>query len=136
MDITKLKELKVDSKQAWVSYPADEDFQVLLCAVPRAQIRKLTKECTVSKFSRESRTVVEELDSDAFVDAFTDKAIKGWRGLTLGILQDLILIEVSPTEDLTQEVEYSPEMARMLVRESVEFDTWLNQAVFDLKNFR
>ena len=38
--------------------------------------------------------------------------------------------------DLNAEVEYSLENAEVLVSNSTEFDTWLNDIVFDLDNFR
>ena len=34
------------------------------------------------------------------------------------------------------EVDYSKENAEVLVTNSAEFDTWLNEVVFDLDNFR
>ena len=37
---------------------------------------------------------------------------------------------------MSKEVEYSEENAEVLVSQSTEFDTWLNEVVFDLDNFR
>jgi hypothetical protein len=37
---------------------------------------------------------------------------------------------------MSKEVEYSQENAEVLVSSSTEFDTWLNEVVFDLDNFR
>ena len=34
------------------------------------------------------------------------------------------------------EVEFSEDNAEILVTNSTEFDTWLNEVVFDLENFR
>ena len=39
-------------------------------------------------------------------------------------------------QDLQAEVEFSEENAEILVTNSAEFDTWLNEVVFDLDNFR
>ena len=39
-------------------------------------------------------------------------------------------------KDPKQELEYSSENAETLVSSSTEFDTWLNEVVFDLDNFR
>jgi len=50
-------------------------------------------------------------------------------------LQTLLLIDTSG-KDLAQELEYSEENAETLVSSSTEFDTWLNEVVFDLDNFR
>jgi len=55
--------------------------------------------------------------------------------LTLEHLETLILIDTDG-QDLTKEVEYSADNAEVLVSSSTEFDTWLNEVVFDLDNFR
>ena len=39
-------------------------------------------------------------------------------------------------EDSSKELEYSKDNAETLVSSSSEFDTWLNEVVFDLDNFR
>ena len=39
-------------------------------------------------------------------------------------------------QDASTEVNYSEENAEQLVSNSTEFDTWLNEVVFDLDNFR
>ena len=58
-----------------------------------------------------------------------------WKGLTLAHLETLILIDVEG-QNLEKEVEYTEENAEVLVSQSAEFDTWLNEVVFDLDNFR
>ena len=39
-------------------------------------------------------------------------------------------------QDPSTEVKYSEDNAEQLVSNSTEFDTWLNEVVFDLDNFR
>ena len=39
-------------------------------------------------------------------------------------------------QDSSKEVGYTTENAEQLVSNSTEFDTWLNEVVFDLDNFR
>ena len=39
-------------------------------------------------------------------------------------------------QDPESEVDYSADNAEQLVANSTEFDTWLNEVVFDLDNFR
>jgi len=39
-------------------------------------------------------------------------------------------------KDKNSEVDYTEENAEVLVSQSTEFDTWLNEVVFDLENFR
>ena len=42
----------------------------------------------------------------------------------------------SDKEDADKDVPFSEENAEVLVANSTEFDTWLNEVVFDLDNFR
>ena len=78
---------------------------------------------------------MEELNEEKFVVEFSEASIKNWKGLTLEHLETLILIDAGD-QDPNTEVEYSQENAEVLVQNSTEFDTWLNEVVFDLDNFR
>ena len=95
----------------------------------------LRKKCTSSKFNRKTRAFEESLDDDKFVREFTEATVKGWKGLKLSYLEDLILVDLSG-QDSSTEMDYSLENAHVLVENSSEFDNWLNEVVFDLENFR
>lgn len=130
-----LKKLVVDSKSVWVDFPGLEGFEVEVANLSRKELGSLRKRCTVQKFDRKTRGVAETLDEEKFVKEFTKATIKGWKGLTLEHLETLLLIDTEG-QDLTKEVEYSSDNAEVLVNSSTEFDTWLNEVVFDLDNFR
>ena len=95
----------------------------------------LRKKCTSSKFNRKTRAFEESLDDDKFVKEFTEATVKGWRGLKLAYLEDLILVDLKG-QDANTEMDFSLENAHVLVENSSEFDNWLNEVVFDLENFR
>ena len=130
-----LKKLIVDSKSTWVDFAGLDGFEVEVANLARKELNGLRKKCTTSKFNRKSRSVEEVLDEDKFVVEFSKATVLGWKGLTLDHLQTLLLIETG-NEDLNSEVEFSVENAEVLVSQSAEFDTWLNEVVFDLENFR
>jgi hypothetical protein len=130
-----LKKLMVDTKSAWVDFPGLDGFSVEVVNLSRKELNGLRKRCTAQKFDRKSRAVVETLDEDKFVKEFSEATLKNWRGLTLEHLETLILIEVGD-QDAASEVEYTVDNAEVLVTNSTEFDTWLNEVVFDLDNFR
>lgn len=130
-----LKDLVVDSKSVWIDFPGVSGFTVELANLSRKELTALRKRCVSSKFDRKSRQVVETLDEDKFVKEFTNAVVKGWKGLTLEGLETLLLIDMGD-KDPKQEVKYSEENAEILVSQSTEFDTWLNEVVFDLDNFR
>jgi len=130
-----LKELLVDTKSAWVDFPGLKGFEVEVAMLSRPELTKLRKKCLTTKFDRKSRAPVETLDEDKFVSLFTEATLKNWRGLTLAHLATLVLIDIED-KDPTLELEFSLDNAEMLVSNSTEFDTWLNEVVFDLENFR
>ena len=130
-----LKSLLVDSKTAWVDFPGMEGFEVELANLSRKELVSLRKRCTTNKFDRKTRMFNEELDEAKFVTEFSGATVKGWKGLKLKYLEDLILVDLKG-QDKESEMPYSKENAEVLVENSQEFDNWLNEVVFDLENFR
>ena len=130
-----LKKLMVDTKSAWIEYPGLDGFSVEVVNLSRKELTALRKRCTTTKFDRKTRQPVENLDEEKFVTEFSAASIKNWKGLTLEHLETILLIN-SDGEDPKAEVNYSLENAEILVSNSAEFDTWLNEVVFELDNFR
>lgn len=125
----------VDSKAVWMDFPGCPGFEVEVANLSRKELTGMRKKCITQKFDRKSRQLLEELDEEKFVKEFTKGTVKNWKGLTLEHLETLILIDAGG-EDPSKEVEYTAENAEVLVANSSEFDTWLNEIVFDLDNFR
>ena len=130
-----LKKLMVDTKSAWIDFAGLPGFSVEVANLSRKELNALRKRCTTQKFDRKTRQLVESLDEDKFVNEFAEASIKNWKGLTVEHLETLLLIDTDG-QDPQAEVEYSKENAEVLVTNSSEFDTWLNEVVFDLDNFR
>ena len=130
-----LKSLLVDSKTTWAEFPGLDGFEVELANLSRKELVNLRKKCTTNKFNRKTRAFEESLDDEKFVKEFTEATVKGWKGLKLKYLEDLILVDLAG-QDPESEMDYSLENAHVLVENSSEFDNWLNEVVFDLENFR
>jgi|TARA_B100000902_G_scaffold369404_1_gene393581 hypothetical protein len=130
-----LKSLLVDSKTTWVEFPGLSGFEVELANLSRKELVNLRKKCTQNKFNRKTRGFEESLDEEKFLVEFTEATVKGWKGLKLEYLEDLLLVDLKG-QDPKSELEYSDENAKQLVENSSEFDNWLNEVVFDLDNFR
>ena len=130
-----LKSLLVDSKTTWVEFPGLNGFEVELANLSRKELTNLRKKCTMNKFNRKTRQFEDELNDEKFVIEFTLATVKNWKGLQLGYLQDLLLVDLKG-QDKTSEMTFSEENAQELVENSTEFDNWLNEVVFDLENFR
>ena len=130
-----LKNLIIDCKSAWVDFAGLPGFQVEVVNLSRKELQGLRKRCITQKLDRKTRMMEEVLDEEKFVNEFTKATIRNWSGLTLEHLETLILIDTEG-KNLNDEVPYSLENAEILVGQSQEFDTWLNEVVFDLDNFR
>ena len=130
-----LKKLMVDTKSVWMDFPGLEGFSVEVANLSRKELMALRKKCTSQKFDRRSRQLEEILDEDKFVKFFTKASVKNWSGLTVEYTSSLMLISSDETNK-DDEVPFSEENAETLVANSTEFDTWLNEVVFDLDNFR
>ena len=130
-----LKSLLVDTKTTWVEFPGLDGFEVELANLSRKELVALRKRCTTNKFNRKTRAFEEVLDDDKFVKEFTEATVKGWKGLKLKYLEDLVLVDISK-QDPDKQLEYSNDNAQQLVENSSEFDNWLNEVVFDLEHFR
>lgn len=131
----KLSNLMVDTKSAWIEFPGCEGFEVELVNLARQELIALRKKHVTTKFNRSTRQPEEKLDEDKFIAAFTKATVKNWRGLKLKYLEELLLVDISK-QDPESELEFSDEDAITLVKNSSEFDTWINDSVFDLDNFR
>ena len=130
-----LKKLMVDTKAVWMDFPGLSGFEVQVANLSRKELTGLRKRCTVQKFDRKTRQIVETLEDEKFIKEFAIATVKNWKGLTVEHLETLLLIDTDgkdPSETLT----YSEENAEILVSSSTEFDSWLNEVVFDLDNFR
>ena len=130
-----LKSLMVDTKSAWVSYPGLDKFEVEVVNLSRERLMALRKSCVETKFDRKTRSPIEDLNEKKFVREFTNATINDWKGLTLTCVEQLMLVDIS-AEDPEAEMPYSKDNAELLVSNSADFDTWLNEVVFDLENFR
>lgn len=130
-----LSDLLVDTKSAWVEYPAFSGFEIELVNLSRPELTALRKRCVSTKFDKQTRKPVEELNEEKFIEEFTKATIKNWKGFKLKYLETFMLVDLSKV-DPEAELPYSQDNAKLLVTNSAEFDTWVNEVVFDLDNFR
>ena len=130
-----LSELMVDTKSAWVEYPGCDGFEVEVVNLSRPELTALRKRCITTKYDKATRKPVEELNEDKFISEFTKATIKNWKGFKLKYLENFMLVDISKA-DPNAELPFSQDNAKLLVTNSSEFDTWVNDTVFDLDNFR
>lgn len=129
-----LSKLMVDTKSAWIDFPGFSGFKVEVATLARPELIALRKRCMTTKFKR-GEGAEQVLDDEKFISLFTKATVKNWKGLRYKYLERLMPVEITGI-DPEEEVPFSSEDAELLVANSSDFDTWLNDVVFDLDNFR
>ena len=122
------------SKTVSIEFPGMEGFEVDLCYLAREELVKLRKRTITTKFNRRTHQPEEVLYEDKFLTEYTTAVIKGWKGLKISYLEELLLVDTEGL-DSDQELPFSAEEAEILMKNSNTFDTWVTEAVGDLENF-
>lgn len=131
----RLQDLMCDVKTAWIEFPGCPGFEVKVANLSRKELIALRKRCVQTKFDRKTRQPEEILNEEKFIREFSEATIKDWKGLKLKYLEDLLLVDLGDNDSNTT-LPYDADQAEILVQNSTEFDTWINEVVFDLANFR
>jgi hypothetical protein len=130
-----LSDLVVDTKSAWFEYPGYDGFEVHLAALSRGELTALRKRCIQTKFDKTTRKPVEELNEDKFVAEFSKSVIIDWKGFKVKYVEDFVLADTSKL-DPEDTIPFNNDNAKLLLSSSSEFDSWVNEMVFDLETFR
>ena len=129
-----LKDLVIDTKEVEVAFPGFEDFKVRLKYVSRATSKVMLEESEVKEF-KAGQLINIRRDEDKFSEKFVNHCIVGWSGLTIEIVSHLLLLDAKEHTAAT-EVPYSHDNAVMLLKNSVAFNRFVDETVFDLETFR
>lgn len=127
-----LKTLLVPSKAAEVEYPGLPDFKVNVAFLSRETLQNLRKKSTNTSYK--NRQPVESLNDDLFLELYVKASVKGWTGLKLSYLEQLVPVDLTG-QDPNMQVEFSEENALFLMKNSLNFDSFISEQVTDLGNF-
>jgi hypothetical protein len=129
-----LKSLMKPSMTVSIDFPGMNGFCVDLCYLAREELLSLRKKCISKKFNRSTHQAEEILDEDKFLTEYCKAVIKGWSGLKLSHLEELLLVDTDGM-DPDAELPYSQEEAEILMKNSGSFDSWVTETLGDLENF-
>jgi len=127
-----LKSLLVPSKEVEVEFPGMPDFKIQVCFLSRETLLNIRKKST--KVTFKNRSPQEEFNDELFLELYVQNAIKGWSGLKLSYLEQLAPVDLTG-QDLEATLEYTPENALYLMKNSTGFDSFISEQVNDLGNF-
>ena len=134
MSTISLASLMTPSKTVEFEFPGYSGFNVSLCYLAREELLKLRNRCISRKFDKRTHQPIEELDDETFLVEYCKAVIKGWSGLKYRYLEEFLLVDVS-NFDGDDELPFSEENARLLMKNSSSFDTWVTDMVQNLENF-
>jgi len=133
--MSKIKSLLVSGdKTIEVDFPEIDGFTVTLSYIPREDLLKIRSQALVYRFNKRTRQREEEVDNDKFIEAYSERVIKGWRGLRIKHLPKLLPANIAHLNQ-EEEIPYSQEEALDLLKNSTIFDQFITDTVNDIEAF-
>ena len=132
--MSKIASLMATETVVDVEFPDIEGFIISLVYLNREDLVKIRNQSITFKFNKRTRQREEEIDNDKFLAAYTEKAIKDWKGLKVKHLPMLLPVDIS-SMDSEEDIEYSVEEARDLVTNSTIFDQFITDTMNEFEQF-
>ena len=132
--MSKIKNLVAKETTSWVEFPDIEGFEIELVYLNREDLMKIRNRSLTFKFNKRTRQREEEIDNDKFLEAYSEKAIKGWKGLKAKHLPDLLPVDIS-NMDSEELIEYNEDEALELLKNSTVFDQFVTDCMNDYEQF-
>jgi hypothetical protein len=129
-----LKSMLLPEKTVTFDFPGCEGFNVDLSFLSKESNQTIYKKCQKTQIDPKTRQPLEKFDDDLFLQIYVKSIIKGWNGLKLKYLKELVLVEV-PEEQEEDLLEFTEANALDLMKNSVIFDNWISDQISDLGNF-
>ena len=117
-----------------VEYPDIEGFVVNIAYLTREDLVKIRNQSLSYKFNKRTRQREEEIDQDKFLEAYTKKAIRGWKGLKMKHLPNLLPVDLTGA-NLEEVIPYTEEEALDLIKSSTVFDQFITDCMSDFEQF-
>lgn len=127
-----LKTLLVPSKSIEVEFPGMPGFKIDVAFLSRETLLNIRKRATKTIFK--NRQPQEELNDELFLQLYVENAVKGWTGLKIKYLEKLAPVDTASL-DPEDELNYTSENALYLMKNSIDFDSFISDQVSDLGNF-
>lgn len=130
-----LAKLVVPTLEGTFEFPGFPGFNVNLCFISREELVKLRKKASRTKIDKKTRQTVDEVDEELFLQVYVESVVKGWEGLSLETLAQLMPMDLSSVKDKTELVEHTAENALVLMKNSPDFDRFVTDNISDLQTF-
>ena len=132
--MSKIANLHAQETIIEVEYPDIDGFIISLIYLNRDDLTKIRNRSLTYKFNKRTRQREEEVDNDKFLEEYTKRAIKGWKGLYIKDLPQLLPIDMSNANP-SEEIIYNETEALELIKNSTVFDQFVTDAMQDYEKF-
>lgn len=132
--MSKISTLAVSEKVVEVEYPDIEGFFIEVCYLSREELQKIRKKSSKITWNKITRQREEEIDDDRFLKHYAEKAVRGWKGLKIKHLAEMLPVDLTGA-NLEEDVPYTLDDALDLLRYSPDFDRFLGDVMNDLTIF-
>ena len=132
--MSKIASLHAQETTIEVEYPDIDGFVISLAYLNRDDLMKIRNKSLSYKFNKRTRQREEEIDNDKFLEEYTKRAIKGWKGLYVKDLPQLLPIDMEGANP-NESIEYNETEALELIKNSTVFDQFITDAMQDYEQF-
>ena len=132
--MSKIAALQAQETTIEIEYPEIDGFIISLVYLNRDDLTKIRNRSLTYKFNKRTRQREEEVDNDKFLEEYTKRAIKGWKGLFVKDLPQLLPIDLT-NADPTEEIHYNETEALELIKNSTVFDQFVTDSMQDYEKF-
>ena len=132
--MSKIANLHAQETTVDVEFPEIDGFVISLAYLNRDDLMKIRNRSLSYKFNKRTRQREEEVDNDKFLEEYTKKAIKGWKGLYVKDLPQLLPIDMAGA-DPNELIGYNETEALELIKNSTVFDQFVTDAMQDYEQF-
>ena len=132
--MSKISSLMATETVVDVEFPDVDGFIISLVYLTREDLMKIRNASLSFKFNKRTRQREEEIDNDKFLAEYTRRAVKGWKGLKVKHLPNLLPVDIS-TMDGEESLEYSEEEAIDLITNSTVFDQFITDTMNEFEQF-
>ena len=132
--MSKIASLHAQETTVDVEFPEIDGFVISLAYLNRDYLMKIRNRSLSYKFNKRTRQREEEIDNDKFLEEYTKRAIKGWKGLYVNNLPQLLPIDME-NADPNEVIDYNETEALELIKNSTVFDQFITDAMQDYEQF-
>jgi len=123
-----------ENEGVWVNFQ-DTQFRLRITYYGKSQMQKMFDAAKINRLNTRTLREEEELDRLKFRKLYANKVIRDWKGLTIGVLRQLVVLKIDAKIPDETEIPCTDENKEMLIEHSLVFDQWLASTTQKVETF-